>query len=43
MNFTGRDYCEEKGIELFFNSRYHCFSSSSLREKVVNKKLLKKS
>ncbi len=42
-NFTGRDYCEEKGIELYFNSRDHRFSSSNLREEVVNKQLLKKS
>jgi len=42
-NFTGREYCEEKGIELYFNSRDHRFSSSSLREEVVNKQLLKKS
>lgn len=30
-NFTGRAYCEEKGIELYFNSRDHRFSSSGLR------------
>ena len=29
-NFTGRTYCEEKGIELYFNTRDHRFSSSSL-------------
>ncbi|MGV1012117.1 MAG: adenylyltransferase/cytidyltransferase family protein [Flavobacterium sp.] len=41
-NFTGRVYCEEKGIELYFNSRDHRFSSSSLREEVVNKEFLRK-
>jgi len=30
-NFTGRLYCEEKGIELYYNSRDHRFSSSGLR------------
>ena len=33
-NFTGRDYCEEKGIELYYNSRDHRFSSSGLRKQV---------
>ena len=33
-NFTGRTYCEEKGIELYFNHRDHRFSSSSLRKEV---------
>jgi glycerol-3-phosphate cytidylyltransferase len=32
--FTGRAYCEEKGIELYFNSRDHRFSSSALRKEV---------
>lgn len=36
-NFTGRKYCEEKGIELYFNSRDHRFSSSSLRKEVADK------
>lgn len=40
-NFTGRLYCEEKGIELFFNRRDHRFSSSSLRKEVANKELIK--
>lgn len=42
-NFTVRAYCEEKGIELYFNRRDHRFSSSALREEVSNKELLKKS
>jgi glycerol-3-phosphate cytidylyltransferase len=41
-NFTGRNYCEERGIELYFNSRDHRFSSSALREEVANKELLRK-
>ncbi|MBE8714134.1 adenylyltransferase/cytidyltransferase family protein [Sphingobacterium hungaricum] len=38
-NFTGRDYCEEKGIELYFNKRDHRFSSSGLRKVVAEKEL----
>ena len=33
-NFTGRDYCAEKGIEIYYNSRDHRFSSSGLRKQV---------
>lgn len=40
-NFTGRTYCEEKGIDLYFNVRDHRFSSSSLRKEVTEKELLK--
>ena len=36
-SFTGRDYCEAKGIELYFNKRDHRFSSSSLRKEVAEK------
>ena len=36
-NFTGRTYCEEKGIELFYNRRDHRFSSSTLRKEVAEK------
>lgn len=36
-DFTGRKYCEEKGIELYFNSRDHRFSSSGLRRTVAEK------
>jgi glycerol-3-phosphate cytidylyltransferase len=39
-NFTGRAYCEDKGIELYFNTRDHRFSSSSLRQEVYQKELL---
>ncbi|BDB52683.1 adenylyltransferase/cytidyltransferase family protein [Flavobacterium ammonificans] len=40
-NFTGRSYCEEKGIELYFNIREHRFSSSSLRQEVADKQAKK--
>ncbi|WP_293943032.1 MULTISPECIES: adenylyltransferase/cytidyltransferase family protein [unclassified Sphingobacterium] len=36
-NFTGRLYCEEKGIILYYNSRDHRFSSSALRRLVAEK------
>ena len=35
--YTGRDYCEEKGIEIYYNSRDHRFSSSTLRKQVKEK------
>ena len=38
-DFTGRAYCEDKGIELYFNTRDHRFSSSSLRREVYKKEL----
>lgn len=41
-NFTGRMYCEAKGIELYFNTRDHRFSSSGLRQDVANKELLRR-
>ena len=36
-SFTGRQYCEEKGIDLYFNKREHRFSSSGLRKEVQEK------
>lgn len=33
-NFTGKDICQSLGIELYFNSRNHRFSSSELRGRV---------
>lgn len=40
-NFTGRDYCEQKGIEIYYNSRDHRFSSSGLRNQVKEAELRK--
>ncbi len=40
-SFTGRQYCEEKGIYLHFNKREHRFSSSGLRKEVQEKENLK--
>ncbi|ADY53785.1 cytidyltransferase-related domain protein [Pseudopedobacter saltans DSM 12145] len=39
--FTGRKYCEERGIELYYNRREHRFSSSGLRRIVAEKELAK--
>ena len=33
-DFTGRAYCEEKEIEIYYNSRDHRFSSTGLRKQV---------
>jgi glycerol-3-phosphate cytidylyltransferase len=41
QNFTGRKYCEDKGIELYFNTRDHRFSSSGLRKQVAEKEKIK--
>ncbi|KAF2332503.1 adenylyltransferase/cytidyltransferase family protein [Flavobacterium daemonense] len=38
-NFSGRSFCESKGIELYFNKRDHRFSSSGLRKEVAGKEL----
>ena len=32
--FTGRDICDRRGIELLYNKRDHSFSSTSLRKRV---------
>ena len=37
-SFTGKDYCEEKGIKLYYNKREHRFSSSALRNRVKSAK-----
>lgn len=36
-DFTGKAYCEDKGIILYYNQRDHRFSSSNLRETVALK------
>lgn len=41
-DFTGKDVCERKGIEIFYNDRKHGLSSTSLRERVENAKRKKK-
>jgi len=33
-DFTGKEICRKRGIELYFNKRDHRFSTSDLRERV---------
>jgi glycerol-3-phosphate cytidylyltransferase len=40
-NFSGRDECYDRGIEIVFNGRDHSFSSSSLRKRVVQAESMK--
>ena len=35
-DFTGKDVCRKRGIELHFNKREHRFSTTDLRERVNN-------
>jgi glycerol-3-phosphate cytidylyltransferase len=32
--FTGKNICEKLGIPIYFNKRYHRFSSSELRNRI---------
>lgn len=41
-NFTGKDYCKSKGIEIYYNKREHRFSSSALRKQVSKSEINKK-
>ena len=34
-DFTGKDICRKRGIEIVYNGRDHSFSSSSLRKRVA--------
>lgn len=36
-DFTGKDICRKRGIQLYFNERSHRFSSSDLRQRVKRK------
>lgn len=40
-DFTGKDICKKRGIQLYFNKRDHRFSSSMLRKLVTEKELEK--
>jgi glycerol-3-phosphate cytidylyltransferase len=35
LDFTGKDICKKRGIQLYFNERSHRFSSSELRKRVA--------
>ena len=36
QDFTGKDECRNRGIELYFNKRDHRFSSTDLRKRVCD-------
>ena len=40
-DFTGKDICRQRGIQLYFNSRDHRFSTSDLRGRVYGIELKK--
>ena len=40
--FTGKDICSRRGIQLFFNNRDHRFSSSGVRQRVSDRQQSKK-
>lgn len=35
-DFTGKDVCNQRGIELYFNTRDHRFSTTDLRKRVCD-------
>jgi glycerol-3-phosphate cytidylyltransferase len=37
QDFTGKDICKKRGIQLYFNKRDHRFSTTALRNQVVQK------
>lgn len=41
QEFTGKKYCEEKGIEIFYNKRAHRFSTSDLRRRIFEAESIK--
>jgi glycerol-3-phosphate cytidylyltransferase len=41
-DFTGKQICVDRGIEIVYNSRDHSFSSSSLRKRVAEAERAKK-
>ncbi len=42
QDFTGKDICKSRGIQLYFNKRDHRFSSSDLRKRVADREKDKK-
>ena len=39
IDFTGKDICQKRGIEFYFNKRDHRFSTSDLRKRVEENSL----
>lgn len=42
QDFTGKDICKKRSIQLYFNKRDHRFSSSGLRQRVYNREQARK-
>ena len=42
QDFTGRDICKARDIEVYFNKRDHRFSSSNLRKRIKDKECQEK-
>ena len=38
-DFTGRDICKRRGIDLYFNTRDHRFSTTELRKRVCDESI----
>jgi glycerol-3-phosphate cytidylyltransferase len=36
-DFTGREICKQRGIRLYFNGRVHRFSTTELRQRVIDR------
>lgn len=34
-DFTGKDVCERRGIDIYYNKREHTFSTTELRERIT--------
>lgn len=41
QDFTGKDLCTWKGIDIYYNKRMHSFSTSELRNRVIHTEELK--
>jgi len=37
-DYTGKQLCLDKGIEIYYNSRQHSFSTSGLRKRIKDTK-----
>ena len=35
IEFSGKDICQSKGIEIYYNDRWHGFSSTELRQRIL--------
>ena len=41
-DFTGKEICQRRGIELFFNNRDYNFSTTNLRHKVYDREIIRR-